>query len=880
MDKVKDIYFGKKGSFFSTDALIALLIILFVVVAVRPLFQETLPESDIHSDILVTLSTLKVSEIRDASVQAMIADGTIREPNKTLLEQIGEFYVFDYPDVSRARNIAAAALRDVNTTNNFGVWFGDALIFSNNVTPVESARDVDVARQIISGIEAGQNISGFAARAFLSSDWTTLYSYFGGYVGDGNISMSIYYEGNISDEAVLEIAINDDFDFYINGVLYDNFAKSTGDSYGPERYVLENMSSYFSDGENLVEFKGENLFIAGGFLKINYRGSSQFGGKNRTYNFPGIDGLINVYDGFFVPGNLTRMEIYLHMDSNYTTFLNIGNVTVYRGATSGEETVFLDDALLSGMIDYSSLEGRTTPLRLGLENASYLGIAQLIDVFSVTDLSGSMTECAIYSYPYICSYSCLLGGTKSCQIASPSLCTGNPCGGTCLLALGHTLSCERDRMALAKESNNVFIDIILNYSGNRAGLVGYATTAPDSQFHVLSNNSASLKSRVSSWSASGSTCICCGINKGVSNLVSSSTPDNFRSLVVMSDGEANVQCAQQGTGNAAQDAIKAAQDACLNYGIVTHTIGFGEAGESTMIEIANRGCNGTYYYADAEELAEVYQQIANSILTEYVEQTLYAGGGTLNTKLFSDSYISFEYAPLAMPYGLTITAEKSFDNVFGGSFYIPPGARHVKTDIVSYSGPLWTSAVSINGENVLDLDGFGVPYINLGDPYQVTAADSTIVQGMNIVNVTLGVSSSNQTSASSSDNKIIYTIVQNASSFSDVLPVASGCLWDIQLEDGAVLSGVRIPNGFVGTQSCLFDDTTYDAMAGSNDYGQISSANDAYQVATLNLLRALDLNDNGRVDVLFTQQDLQITLSEIEGIPFTYYTEVQSRTWH
>ena len=259
MDEVREMFFGRKGSFFSMDALVALLIIFFIVLAARPLFQEIRPDSDIHSDILVALSNLRVSEMKDAEVQAMIAEGIIREPNKTLLEQIGEFYVYN---ITRARLLASIALKEINVTENFGLWYGDDIIFSVNRTPYEQAREVDVARQVISGIQAGQNITGFSARASLSSNYRTNYFYFGGYVGDGNVSILIDYYGNITNEAEMELVINSSdgkFNFYVNGFL-EGIYNCSQSPYQPVRYVFN--TSRFSPGFNLIEFKGCLLYTS------------------------------------------------------------------------------------------------------------------------------------------------------------------------------------------------------------------------------------------------------------------------------------------------------------------------------------------------------------------------------------------------------------------------------------------------------------------------------------------------------------------------------------------------------------------------------------------------------------------------------------------
>lgn len=1140
--ELKEKYQNRRASFFSTDALIALMIIIFVIFMAKPLINYVQPDTDINSDVLQALSTLKVSELDDATVKAMIANGEIREPSKSLLEQIGEFYVYN---LSRARLLTEIALEELSTTENVGIWYGDPthgydLIFSNNRTPYESAREVDVARKIVSGIAAGENITGFSARASLSSDYRTNYFYFGGYVGDGNVSILIDYQGNITDEAEMELVINSSsgsFDFYVNGVYMGAYANSPS-PYQPVRHVFNTSS--FSPGFNLLEFKGKKLYFAGGFVKIAYRGEVQFGNKNNTYYFPGIDGLINIYDGFFVPQNLSSMEIKLNMKSNYTILLNIGNISVYNSSTGGvAQNITLSDAYLSTILNYSELSGRTIPLRLGLENASYLGITQKIDVFSVTDLSGSMDD--------------------NCGSCNELTCTPY---GTCNDANGCGI-CD------AKGANSLLVSYILNNSGNRVGLVGYESIANISDFHSLSNDSSSLNSEISEWDADGNTCICCGINRAIAgfanesnkgfrgglityydfdnamigsavedrsgegnngtlvgsaaiitgaeqnamnfsasgtnyismpdlvnseegtisfwikpsrddrvtifdasspnyylfadidgsenlrfrfedssdadfndalynvhdihlggwrhvaavwrfggaipsaelyldgvlvdsdvnsageiadfltprigetrsnyvttwdlegaidefrfysrplesfeiNALNDTTPvcgnglvemgevcdDNldwcnfngqngtkscnpsctgylscsagvcgdgiinegeqcddsnsvdedscnnecqiwsrYRSMVVMSDGQANVQCSQQGTGSSANDAILASQQACEDYGVVVHAVGFGTGiDEATLTSIANNDCGGQYFYSSATNLTEVYRQIAQIITTEYVEQTLSTGGANVNTRLYPDSYIRFNYTEPEYPYGLIITAESLFDDARGGSFYIPNGAKPLMTNVISYSGAKWTSDVLVNGNDIFNLDSYGLKYIFLGDPYKISTTDAGVIEGINYANVSTAVSSINKSEGSEFD-KIIFTIAKNASSYSKIVALASGCVWQVEMEDGSYVNNLRIPNLYAGSDVCSYNSSSFVASSPPGDFGIISNQDDAYQVAVLNLLRELDLDEDGKSDVVFSAQDLAINLDEFSGIPFAYYTEVEVRRW-
>lgn len=74
-----------------------------------------------------------------------------------------------------------------------------------------------------------------------------------------------------------------------------------------------------------------------------------------------------------------------------------------------------------------------------------------------------------------------------------------------------------DKLTSAKNSNTDLINSILNVpqpTSHRIGLVSYNTGA-DTGFHELSRDTNSLTTTVDGWSATGDTCICCGINKAI-----------------------------------------------------------------------------------------------------------------------------------------------------------------------------------------------------------------------------------------------------------------------------------------------------------------------------------------------------------------------------
>ena len=997
----------ERGVFFSIDALIAIAIILSVILIAYPAIKSSKQETFVHYDLLKTLSVLKTSEIDNPYIQSLISQGYINETNKSLLEQIGEFYV---TNPALASSMADSILSSLEINKNIGIWYGNKLISSKNSTPLESAENIETVRQLITGIKEGESVTGFSARAFLTSGSRTQYFYFGGYVGDGNISAQIDYIGNISS-AKIELVVSNNFSLYINNIFSGNYPKSASE-FSPDSYSIPIEN--FASGENIVELRGNNLHVAGGFIKITYDNSVQY--EHPTfYFFPGINGLINIYDGLYVPGNLTSLDISLHLDSPTEAFLTIGNTTVFRNITQGEQTLTITNNKLSSLLNYNEISKKTIPLRLGLENVSYVisGNKTNAEVISVTDLSGSM---------------------------------------------------DGDKITNAKEANKILIDSILNITGNRVGLAGYDTLAKKSDYHLLSNNSASLKNIVDNvWDADGWTCICCGILKAIScydknifadnfndqtvgtnpigwavaesgtgfiNITSkslegnravivsrtgSSSPDmnhqfasqendlsleflinhtsgsgrvkidiedreglgsfndyivikmysgqirnndapvisyninttykikvqvipgsstynlyvddvlaganlpvfttrtniariafttqtaaitytiddikvylnedlctdvnsqnKTRSAIIMSDGQANAGCGLDpvpdhdidgdSTNDPDDHAIEASCRAYNNYNITTHAVGFGSgADETTLQKIAQCG-NGNYYFGNVDEIVAIYQQIADNILEAiYTEQTIETTAD-INTILYPDSYISFSYQPEPFPYGLIITTEKKFDNEFSGSFALPIESNIIETKATSYSSAKWTDKVSINNNIVYNLSNFGAEYIKLGDPHVINIPNSLVMQN-NTIAISTATSPINSSSGSE-NNKIIYTIVKNASTYSKISPIKDGCIWNIQFEDNTNIT-TPIPQAYSGSTNCYYQESRL-------EYDD----NDAAQSAIFELLKLLDLELNNKIDVKFTEQDLQISLTEITGIPYTWSTEVQIRTWY
>src|SRR3989344_1220208 len=118
---------SKRGVFFSIDALIAVGILVLVILIAYPVLKVTKNDSEINKDVLISLSNIKVIEVNDSYIQTLSKNGVINDSNKSVLEQIGEFYV---TNITLAEYLANVSLSGIKTNKNIGLWFGDKLIFS------------------------------------------------------------------------------------------------------------------------------------------------------------------------------------------------------------------------------------------------------------------------------------------------------------------------------------------------------------------------------------------------------------------------------------------------------------------------------------------------------------------------------------------------------------------------------------------------------------------------------------------------------------------------------------------------------------------------------------------------------------------------------
>jgi hypothetical protein len=358
----------------------------------------------------------------------------------------------------------------------------------------------------------------------------------------------------------------------------------------------------------------------------------------------------------------------------------------------------------------------------------------------------------------------------------------------------------------------------------------------------------------------------------------------------MSDGQPTYYCNSfddysgsgtrgDGTGstsetNDIQWTINAACHAWQAHNITVYAIGFGPNVNQTLMENIGVNCgHGAYYYGNVSQIVNIYNQVAQAIISaSYLEQTI-VGQGVATSRLYPDSYIRFNYNR-TLPYGLIITSETpAFGNNFSqGSFFVPEDSIPYEVRAVSYSGSKWTSRVEINSsstsgwDSIFDLAKYNSSFSSLGDPYVVNIPIEKVSSGNNNVKISVGLNFLNY-SAGSPYNKVIYSLVKEMSSYSPIVSSSEGCAWLLEFEDGSN-SLLSVPANYSGSNQCFFTSSniTY-------------NSNDAIQASIYLLLSKLDLNSNHKIENRFSQEDLTINSVEVTGIPFPWETELQIRTW-
>jgi hypothetical protein len=897
----------KRAIYYTMDALLAgfLLIGAILMMMHQPSLEKKLEQKIfISQDILNAISEMKIYELNNSFITAQVANGNITDTNITIIEQAGYFWTRNY--TSKAIILLEYVLND-SLPENHGITIAlanDTLMFKN----LSSKKTLVTSNRMISGVEQGKPLSGASGSAYLkkiSNKKTSAFAYFGGFVGQGNISFFIdTLPTDLSPNKTTNIYLEGDFagnfTLYINGVK----CNGTGPSGKFITLGIGNVSNWSVAGCNssITSVKNtfnisfdppiDGMYVAGGFLRLDYRTDQlqeNISYGNQQYHFPGIKGIANLYDSFYIPGNLLTMDIGIHFNSSQNTYLTVGERIIDINATGNPQWVILNNAVLTGTyaFDYSQLSTNTVPLRFASYNATTTTVTSGdADVVLISDFSQEMGK------------------------AVSDWSNGNN-GGGC--AGSYTDPAIR-RSYFASCFAQEFVSSVLNYSGNRvwpvfitrqgsSNLVTYY--APSCFYGSACVNT--INSVIDSYrqSSSGDTCLSCAVNLAYDILKNNSNSTRKKFVVLMTGGAAthcasgsctsnstayhNVKmamglCNQAGPCNAA----KIASD-CLNcsvstgprdniyhsvnrsfndLNVTTYTIGFGPVDDCVFINSSLKNAsiigNGTYQQSNnVTILRAIYSNISQDILTKVNQQnqSVTVSSGNLSASvLYDDSYINFTYDPIvepASPGDISVIIQETLDNCTP-SINLLSGLNVIDAKISTYSGDHWFDQLVANGNTVFNMSNYFVPYYRLGDPFVVQVPADELLSGYNTFTISTGDSVDNRSPCSNHSSFIYTALIPSVTSRTDVKEEQVGCNWLVDYEDGTTDSLV-VPSGYTGSNNCTY-------RTGNITYNN----DDTYDVATYLLLKQLDFNDNGKVLVNVNKFELEITTTIVGQVPYMW----------
>lgn len=505
----------KKGFLFSLDAFLAATLLIGGLILITQQFSDAAPQEQIaflSQDTLRAVSTIKIKELQDPTIQALIADGTIDDPDVSVLLQIGKFWALD--DTVNAENLTTLLIANLLPAGySLALEIEDDNLYNNSGADY---RAVAAARRMITGVTKGEALEGSSGVAYLqhiTNKRMSEYVYFGGFVGQGNISALLSLppdtNGSSITEVVLEADIDEDFSFFINDDPCGDYNSSSLGNFSPDVWNLTSCKNSLQGGDNLIEIRFSNVnnaFIGGGFLRVTYttdefQQSGTLGSDLKK--LPGIEGIVNLYDSFDVRGDLQELAVHLHYFAdhsgaqNYTFYLTIGNETILADANSTtDQDIYIPNSSFAG-VNFSRWSDTTIPLRIGFQNLTYssefFGAA---DVIIVTDTSGSMDW--------------QMGGTSTG--------TARNCDSSLLNAS------TTARLSVAKCLDKQFALDILSILGNFLGLVSYDSSTNGGETVSPTDDAALINATIGNaspetgYAGGGSTCICCGINSALTAL--------------------------------------------------------------------------------------------------------------------------------------------------------------------------------------------------------------------------------------------------------------------------------------------------------------------------------------------------------------------------
>jgi len=863
----------------------------------------------------------------------------------------------------------------------------DVLAESNASRPPESeALSKTNAERLLVGYGKGLPTRGYVSRAFLTNiaeKTNSIYSYFGGFVGQGDVTQ--YIRGIPEDafihQACLELNAGDQFDLYVNDNYAGTFSPS-GDGMSANikgaAGCIANPRTYFTSGDNKFQLKFtgsdiNNKYIGGGFLKVIYNTTQPETEQEVKVQYdwmPKIEGLINYYSSIYVPGDVNAMDMYLHFRNNHTTFMTAGDSIIFDTGNAGNMTFCqvngdeynctLPDSYLATMLSYGGISEKTMPIRIGVGNISSVSN---IDVMLVNDKSGSMRQSgwilnatgdAAQTFENVSaprdgwsSTNSFIINTSVKQLAAAitwdrkegyvgsegsefvvnlrrpdgtwvfseysgkpdsagnkvdppdavgqsgeyysGICTKpqalfveNPQAGTWRVAVyGWNLRPKDDPPSSMNVNISIYVDTNLTTDDDlnktnttfsylasqeaartfvgqltpedHAGYVKFESSSTMPQ--GLTENKTRVEIAINNTGVGGGTSIHLGIDDANYELVNHGRENVQHIMILMTDGQ----------NDDGPDPVIQSANYAKNNGTKIFTIGLTAFVNEEMLQSVASEPDYYYYAPTAADLESIYNEISRVINDTYRSQILNVTGEINYTILYDDSYINTQFTPEEISsYGELsfVLSTPPFDNTetCTGYLYVPEGVTIVEAKVTSYSSEHWTDLLTVENDEYnepykLWRDYGDLGYTMLGDPYTVYIPTQYLPSDVNnSLHIETGDSQSTRTGCSA-DDRVIYTVrMKMMVEYGDVFQHAEGCTWTIEFEDGSILT-TEIPADYNETELCYY--TSNNITVNTVD----SMDNSIYR-----LMSHLDLDKNGKVDVMFDPEKVNFEVSRAGGV--------------
>jgi hypothetical protein len=310
----------------------------------------------------------------------------------------------------------------------------------------------------------------------------------------------------------------------------------------------------------------------------------------------------------------------------------------------------------------------------------------------------------------------------------------------------------------------------------------------------LTFNKNDLRNAIDNTGFEGGTAIDTGIATARTEFNNNARGNATKIMIVLTDG-------QNDDGPA--DVINAANLA-KSDDIIIFTIGLTGFVNQVMLSQAASFPNYFFYAPDASVLAQIYDQISNTITAVYRNQVLDTSDKLNMSYLYPDSYIRFNITPIANPvkFGeIEMYFETEKFNDCSPIIDIPDKLRLLDAKVLSYSGEHWTSNLTVNGDNVFQINEYGSQYRNIGDPFVVEIPINRLNTGANSLYIQTADNPQNKTGCSDNNTLIYRAAATSSITYSTVLPRADGCSWTIESEESTMISASG-PDDYAGAKTC------------------------------------------------------------------------------